>query len=171
MEASQSYIALCFDKIVLGRPRLVLLLVLIALSFLAVQAKNFKLDASADTLILEDDKDLHNTRTIVNRYGEQDFVVVTYTPEDDLFSEASLAEIDKLQSDLAGLGGVESVLSLLDMPLLESPKIPIKQLSSLVITLRSPEVDKNLARVEFQNSPIYHNLIVSPDLSTTSCFS
>ena len=168
MKTSQSCSASLFDKVVLGRPRLILLLILVAVFFLGIQAKKFKLDASADTLILEDDKDLHNTRTVVNRYGEQDFVVVTYRPKIDLFSDLSLANIAKLQADLAALDGIDSVRSLLDMPLLESPKIPIKELATLVITLRSPEVDKKLARVEFKHSPIYHNLIVSPDLSTTA---
>ncbi len=168
MKTSRSYSANLFDKVVLGRPRLILFLILIAVSFLGTQAKKFKLDASADTLILEDDEDLQNTRTVVSRYGEQDFVVVTYHPKSDLFDKVTLEHIDNLQSDLAEIRSIERVTSLLDMPLLESPKIPIKQLATKVITLRSSEVDKKLARIEFKNSPIYHNLVVSPDLSTTA---
>lgn len=168
MKASQSHSARLFDQLVLGHSRLILFITLVSVFFLGIQAKKFKLDASADTLILEDDQDLHNTRTVVNRYGEQDFVVVTYRPKDDLFSDTALENIAKLQSDLAQLSGVDSVNSLLDMPLLESPKIPIKQLATKIITLRSPDVDKKLARLEFKHSPIYHNLLVSPDLSTTA---
>ncbi|MFQ5588489.1 MAG: RND family transporter, partial [Nitrospiria bacterium] len=99
---------------------------------------------------------------------EQDFVVITYAPKGDLFSDETLERIANLQSDLEALQGVSSVLSMLDVPLLESPPIPLKELSTGVITLRSPKVDKALARREFQNSPIYQNLLVSPDLKTTA---
>ena len=168
MKPSQSLTARLFEHTVLAHPRIVLVLLLILMALLAYQAKNFRLDASADTLILEDDQDLRNTREIMNRYGEQDFVVVTYTPKNDLFSPDTLERIDKLQNDLNALEGVSSVFSLLDVPLLESPPIPIKELSGTLITLRSAEVDLQKARVEFQNSPIFQNLLVSPDLKTTA---
>jgi len=157
-----------FRQIVLGHPRTVLFVILVFMALLAYQAKNFQLDASADTLILEDDQDLRDTRTIINRYGEQDFVVITYSPKGDLFSDETLERIGRLQADLTTLEGVSSVLSLLDVPLLESPPIPIKELAKTVITLRSPRVNKALAKTEFQNSPIYQNLLVSPDLKTTA---
>ncbi|MFQ5597908.1 MAG: RND family transporter [Nitrospiria bacterium] len=153
---------------ILRRSRTVLIGLVLCIAFLAYQAKDFRLDASADTLILEDDKDLRYTRTIVNRYGEQDYVVVTYTTKTDLFSEKSLETIAELQADLEALDGVASVMSLLDVPLLESPPIPVKELSKKIVTLQTPEVDIALARMEFQNSPIYQNLLVSPDLETTA---
>ncbi len=168
MKPPQSLTSRLFNQIVLDHPKMVLIAILIFMAFLTVQAKNFQLDASADTLILEDDQDLRNTREVIKRYGEQDFVVVTYTPKDDLLSPASLEHITKLQNELAALQGIDSVLSLLDVPLLESPPIPIKELATTKITLRSAQVDLSKARIEFQNSPIYKNLLVSPDLKTTA---
>ncbi|MFQ5542896.1 MAG: RND family transporter [Nitrospiria bacterium] len=157
-----------FDKVVLARPKIILMLIVLSVSFLAIQAKNFRLDASADSLILEDDKALRSTREVINRYGDQDYVVVTYAPKGDLFSDATLKNIASLQADLSRLEGVSSVLSILDAPLLESPPVPIKELASNVMTLESEKVDKKLARIEIQNSPIYQNLLVSPDLKTTA---
>ncbi len=168
MTSSKSPIERLFDQTVLAHPRIVLAVILVFISFLGYQAKDFRLDASADTLILEDDQDLKNTREVVNRYGEQDFVVVTYSPKGELFSPETLDRIARLQTDLTALEGVSSVLSLLDVPLLESPLIPIKELAKTVITLRSPKADLQKARVEFQNSPIYQNLLISPDLKTTA---
>ncbi|MBN4054340.1 MMPL family transporter [Nitrospira defluvii] len=168
MNAKPSLTTRFFDRIILEWPRTVLVCILLFIAILAYQSKDFRLDASADTLILEDDRDLRYTRTILNRYGEQDFVVVTFTPNEDLFSDEVLETIARLQSDLAALQGVASVMSLLDVPLLESPPIPIKALGKAIMVLRSPDVDKALARVEFKNSPIYQNLIVSPDLKTTA---
>ncbi|MFQ5589488.1 MAG: RND family transporter, partial [Nitrospiria bacterium] len=87
MKTPQSLTERFFDRTVLAHPRIVLAAILILIAFLAYQAKNFQLDASADTLILEDDQDLRNTRTMIDRYGEQDFVVITYAPKGDLFSD------------------------------------------------------------------------------------
>lgn len=168
MKTPQSLTERLFNRVVLEHPRMVLAVILVFMGFMGYQAKNFRLDASADTLILEDDQALRATRETANRYGEQDFVVVTYSPKEDLFSTLPLDRIARLQSDLGALQGVSSVLSLLDVPLMESPPIPIKELASTVITLRSSQVDLIKARMEFQNSPIYQNLLVSPDLKTTA---
>ncbi|VAX33406.1 Exporter protein, RND family [hydrothermal vent metagenome] len=168
MKPTQSLTEGLFNRIVLKHPKIVLIAIFIFIAFMSYQAKNFRLDASADTLILEDDQDLRNTRDVIKRYGEQNFVVVTYTPKVDVFSPKTLGRIAQLQDDLNALEGVSSVLSLLDVPLLESPPIPLKELATNIITLRSPKVDLVLAKIEFQNSPIYQNMIVSPDLKTTA---
>ncbi len=157
-----------FDRILLARPRVVLACLLLFLSFLGIQAKGFRLDASSDSLILEDDKDLQNTHMVSERYGKQDFVVVTYTPKGDILSGTTLSTIKNLRDELRALDGVSSVVSILDVPLLESPPIPIKDLSSTLITLESPDVDTKLARIELKNSPIYQNLLISPDMKTTA---
>ena len=157
-----------FDRVVLGHPKTVILCVLIAVGFLMFQAQQFRLDASAETLVLENDEDLEYSRLIRSRYGEQDFLVLTYTPKDDLLSEKTLASIGRLRRDLKLLDNVTSVLSILDVPLLESPPIPLKELSGDLPTLETPTVDRELARAELRESPLYKNLLVSSDLKTTA---
>ncbi len=168
MNVSFSLITRCFDRSVLEYPKLVILLLLMIVSFLGYQSVNFKLDASAETLLLEDDKDLHYSRIINSRYGQQDYLLITYAPKGDLFSDKALADLKRLRDELRKLDRIYSVVSILDVPLLESPPIPIKELASNVRTLESPDVDKTLARIEFRNSPIYQNLLISPDLKTTA---
>ncbi len=157
-----------FDKIVLEYPKLVIICFLIVTSFLGYKATDFKLDASAETLVLEDDKDLRYSRLINSRYGENDFLFVTYTPEDDLFSDNALGKLKRLRNELRKLKSVSSVVSILDVPLLESPLVPIKELASNVQTLESATVDKRLAKIELSKSPIYQNLLISPDLKTAA---
>jgi hypothetical protein len=157
-----------FDKIILEYPKLVIICFLVVTSFLGYKTKDFKLDASAETLVLEDDKDLRYSRLIISRYGENDFLFVTYTPKDDLFSDNALAKIKQLRDELRKLKSVSSVISILDVPLLESPPVPIKELASGVQTLESPTVDKRLAKIELSESPIYQNLLISPDLKTAA---
>jgi predicted RND superfamily exporter protein len=157
-----------FDKVILGWPRLVIVFLFIVISFLGYHSKDFRLDASSETLVMEGDKDLEYSRLINSRYDVSDYLVVTYAPKEDLFSEKTLNRLGQLKEDLEKVQGVESVLCILNVPLLESPLVPIKELASNIKTLESPEVDLELARKEFQNSPLYRDLLVSPDLKTTS---
>jgi predicted RND superfamily exporter protein len=93
---------------------------------------------------------------------------VTYAPKDDLFSDKSLAKLKRLRDEFKQLERVSTVVSILDTPLLESPPMPVKELATNFQTLDSPTIDRDLARIEFKNSPLYQNLLVSPDLKTTA---
>ena len=157
-----------YDRLLLAYPKTFLLMILLVVAVLGYEARKLEIDASAETLILEDDKDLQFTRQVSTRYGSSDFLVISYVPRDDLFSDEVLNDLTLLSSELKALDGVESVISILNVPLLESPPRPIKELVRDIPTLESPQVDRELARKEFQNSPIYRNLLVSPDLSTTA---
>ncbi len=119
-------------------------------------------------MVLENDKDLKFSRLINSRYGESDYLIIAYTPKGDLFSAESLTRIKTLRDELSGLKRVSSVVTILDVPLLESPPVPVKELATNIRTLESPTVDIELARNEFRTSPIYNNLLVSPDLKTTA---
>jgi predicted RND superfamily exporter protein len=159
---------LFFDKVILKHPGLVILCLLIVVFFLAFHSKDFRLDASAETLVLENDQDLQYSRLINSRYGEQDYLIMIYSPKDDLFSDKVLANLARLKDELEQLKFVSSVVSILDVPLLESPPVPIKELAGSIQTLGSPTVVKKMARIEFSESPIYRDLLVSPDLKTTA---
>lgn len=157
-----------YDRVILPFPKTVLLIMFMLVGILGLQARNLEIDASAETLILEDDKDLQFTRLINERYGSSDFLIISYSPTDDLLSDKTLKDIGDLRDKLTTLEGIESVTTILDVPLLESPPRPIKELVSDVPTLQSPTIDKKLARRELLTSPIYRNLLVSPDLRTTA---
>jgi predicted RND superfamily exporter protein len=157
-----------FDKVILERPRLILLCLLAVVSFLGYRAKDFKLDASTETLILETDQDLRYSQIIKSRYGGHDYLLMTYTPKDDLFSDEGLAKLARLRDELRQLKNVSSVVSILDAPLLESPPVPVRELVARIQTLESATVDRRLAKIEFSSSPLYQKLLVSPDLKTTA---
>jgi predicted RND superfamily exporter protein len=157
-----------YDKIILEWPKLVILGLLAVFVFLGYRAKDFQLDASAETLILETDIDFKYARLITSRYGSHDYLLVTYAPKDDLFSDKSLAKLKRLRDEFKQLERVSTVVSILDTPLLESPPMPVKELATNFQTLDSPTIDRDLARIEFKNSPLYQNLLVSPDLKTTA---
>ena len=136
-----------FDRVVLEYPRLVCLCVLVVVGFFSFQARHFRLDASAEKFVLDNDEDLRYTRLINSRYGNDDFLVLTYTPKEELFSQEALANLAKLRDELTFVKSIESVVSILDVPLLESPPVPLKELTANLPTLRSPAVDMDLARI------------------------
>ncbi len=157
-----------YDKLILNYPGIIIVCILAAIAFLGYKARDFKLDASAETLLLESDEDLRYSRLIKSRYGGYDYLLMTYTPRADLFSDEVLEDLAQLKKELIQIDSVSSVVTILDIPLLESPPVPVKELIANLQTLQSPTVDRELARAELQNSPLYRNLLVSPDLKTTA---
>ncbi|HUT30257.1 MAG TPA: MMPL family transporter [Sedimentisphaerales bacterium] len=157
-----------FDRVVMQHPKTVIVCMLAVVGFLTLGVKDFRLDASAETLVLENDRDLRYSRLISSRYGQHDFLVLTYAPRGDLFSTETLAALARLRNDLTLLECVESALSILDVPLFESPRRSVKELTGDLLTLESPEVDRDLAREELRNSPLYRELLISADLRTTA---
>ncbi|MGR8949044.1 MAG: efflux RND transporter permease subunit [Gammaproteobacteria bacterium] len=157
-----------YTALVLHRPNLTLALLATTLFVLALGARNFHLDVSAESLVLENDADLVYYRSITSRYGSDDYLIATYTPQSDLFSEDSLGKLKALRDELAALERVASVASLLDVPLLKSPPIAFAELSRGVRTLESADVDKKLAQQELTTSEFYRNRLVSPDGQTTA---
>lgn len=163
-----SLIARFYDTIVIRHPVLVIAFLLCGVTALGYFAKDFKIDASAETLVQENDESLRYARKIYARYGIEDFLIIAYSPEKDLLSDQTLARIAGLRDEIISMERVESVITILDVPLLESPPVPIAELAGDLRTLASADVDRELARHELKNSPLYRNLLVSPDLKTTA---
>ena len=157
-----------YEDFILRHSLVVSLVLLTILLLLGYEARKLEVDASAETLVLEDDEDLRLTRILNERYQSPDFLVITFTPRGDLLSDRNLNYLQQLKDDLNKLEQVESVVSILDVPLLQSPPRPLKTLLQDIPTLQSPGIDKELAREEFLNSPIYQNLLVSADFRTTA---
>ena len=154
----------------IDRPVVALGLVFIPVVFFAFHAPDLKLDASSESIILEHDKALKYYRASREIYGSDDFLIVVYAPRDDLFAPSSLAHLKKLRDELAGIDSVETVLSILDVPLVNSPKVSLSELrdGEGIRTLETPGIDRELARKEFLESPVYQNHIISADGRTTA---
>ena len=117
-----------YDKLVLKNPWLVLLIITLVCIAAGYYATDFKLDASADSLVLEHDESLRYYRSIRARYGSDDSLIVTYTPAGDLFSPEVLADLEQLRNKLEALERVESVVSILNVPLISSPPVSLNEL-------------------------------------------
>ena len=153
---------------VLKFPLYVILFILALTAALASQLPQLKIDASSDALTLEYDEDLDYFRKISKRYQAGDFLVVTYRPEGELFDDSTLAHLSRLRESLLQVDGVVGANSILDVPLLYSPKVSLSDVTSGIKTLRDEGVDRELARQEFSRSPIYKNMLLGPDGKTTA---
>ncbi len=158
-----------YENSILLRPVTSIAFVILIAIAMGFGLPNFKLDASADSLTLENDTALAYYRESLQKYGSSDFLVVTYTPyTGDLFDDKSLQTLDKMHKELEKVDGVASVLSMMNVPLLYSPKITVSQLKDPPRTLSLPNIDRDMVRKEFLESPIYKNLILSKDGQTTA---
>lgn len=157
-----------YDRLVLLKPALSLFVLAVLCAVFSYWIKDFRVDASSDTLVLEHDEDVRYFRSMSALYANGDFAVVTYTPPEGLFSEASLKRLKLVREDLKKLKRVSSVVTLLDVPLLRNPPGNFKDLKKNLKTLESPQADLNFAIEEFRQSPIYQKLLVSEDLNSTA---
>ncbi len=149
-------------------PKIVLAILAILIGGLSTQYSKLHLDASADSLVLEGDQALEIYRDINKRYGSEDFLVVTFSPREPLFSESSLSTLQSLRDELEQLKEVSSVITILDVPLLYSPPVKLSELSQGIRYLSEPSTDRSLAKAEFLNSPLYSQLLTNQNLDTTA---
>ena len=162
-------ISFIYRQYLLGHPVLALLFLAVILAISATNIKNFTLDASADTLILEDDQDLKIFRNITERYQSSDFMILTLTDKNkNIFSSDTLRLIDTLSREISTVENIDSVTSITNIPLVTSSDKPLTELINNIPNILSEDVDRNRAKEEILTSPIYKDLVISSDAKTTA---
>ena len=155
-------------RMLVSAPKLSLALALILCAFLSAFVPKLAIDASTQTLLLENDKDLELWRDITKRYEIPNTLVIAYTPNSDLLSQSSISTLAALSKDLAQIKGVKSVFSMLDAPLLLSSGLKFSDLLGIIPTLKDSNASKEAIKAEFLSSPFYKNSLVSSDFKTTA---
>jgi len=153
-----------YEFIVFGKPRLVILALSLFVAFFAWHAQNFRLDASADSLLLENDPVLEFSREVSERYGTGDSVIVAYTPKNDLFDRSSLSRLTQLRDDLLSIPRVDAVDSILNVPVFGDT--PLTGISEDYLTILDEEQDLQLAQEEIMANPVFQNALLSLDGNT-----
>ena len=140
---------------------------LFALSIISIIGlPRFKLDASSDTLLLDNDPDLKIYRENSRKYGSSDFLVIAFTPNKDIFTNETISLLENLVGKLKEVDGISNVLSLFDVPLLSYSEQSINELAENVVTLSTDDVDLTKAKYEFETNEVYRGLLISKDLKT-----
>ncbi len=156
-----------YQKNIIEKPTLVFLLLLISLIFFGYFSKNFRLDASSDTLLIEGDPDLKYLNEISERYGAKEFLVLTYTPNGEMISSESIKNLLSLKQEIQKLDWVHNVITLLDIPLLNSTDQSLLERLKNFKSLKDKDVDKIRGFQEIKNSPVFRNFVISEDGKTS----
>ena len=156
-----------YKKLVIDFPKVTLLFLAILIGFSFYHAKNFNLDASSDALLLEGDPDLRYLREVNETYGSKDFLVLTYSPVSSFTEKETILNIQLLKSKIEKLTWVDSVITVIDVPLLKSTDEGLMERLKNYKTLAYPEIDRKRGFDEIINSPIYKNYVISEDGKTS----
>ena len=156
-----------YKKLVIDFSKLTLLLIASIIIFSLYHAKNFNLDASSDALLLEGDKDLKYLREVNQRYGSKDFLVLTYSPVSSFIEKETILNLQLLKSKIEKLTWVDSVITIIDVPLLKSTDEGLMDRLKNYKTLAYPEIDRKRGFEEIINSPIYKDYVISEDGKTS----
>ncbi|MGA1940842.1 efflux RND transporter permease subunit [Arcobacter sp. YIC-310] len=157
-----------YDRIIFKYPIAVIISLLLAVGILGYYSTKLEIDASAETLLLDDDKDLKFVREVSKRYHNPNFLLVTFSPNDDLLSSNSLETIKNMSDDFLQIDAITKVTSILNVPLLQSPVKPIASLVDGVNKIEDGNFNKELVKKEFLNSELYTNTLVSETYKTTA---
>ncbi len=156
-----------YQNLVLKKTKIIFCILIFTLVGFGFFSKDFKLDASSDTLLIEGDPDLKYLREVTERYGAKDFLVLTFTPNDPLTSENSINNLLSLKYKLQSLDWVYNVITLLDIPLLNNSDAPLQERLENFVTLKDKNVDKERGFQEILDSPVFRNFVISEDGGTT----
>ena len=156
-----------YKKIVIDYSKITLLLLTFLVIFSLFQSKNFNLDASSDALLLEGDPDLKYLREVNKTFGSKDFLVLTYTPISSFTDKETILNLQLLKSKIEKLSWVDSVITVIDVPLLKSTDEGLMDRLKNYKTLAYPEIDRKRGFDEIINSPIYKNYVISEDGKTS----
>ncbi len=156
-----------YQNFILSRPKITILFILIVVVFFGYKSKDFRLDASSETLLIEGDPDLKYLQEINEKFGAKEFLVLTLTPKEEITSQNTINNILSLKYKIQSLNWVHNTITILDIPLLNSSDEPLMDRIKNFRTLKDDNIDKERGFQEILNSPVFKNFIISEDSKTT----
>ncbi len=152
---------------ILKNPKFIFIILVITLISFGYYSKDFRLDASSETLLIEGDPDLKYLQEISKRYGSKEFLILTYTPNEGMISDTSINNLLSLKYKIQSLDWVHSVITLLDIPLLNSSDEPLQERLKNFKTLKDEDIDRDRGFKEILGSPVFRNFVISEDGKTS----
>ena len=160
-------LAQIYKKNIIQKQKFIFFILLCFFLLFSYYSKNFRLDASSETLLIEGDPDLKYLNEINERYGSKEFLILTYTPEEDMTSDNSVNNLLSLKYKIQSLDWVHNVITILDIPLLNIKDETLTEKLQNFSTLKSEGVDRNEGFNEILNSPVFRNFVISEDGKTS----
>ncbi len=137
------------------------LFVLVTLSVILFSwIDKFRFDASSETLVLEDDLSYELYEEMNDRFSSSEFLVVALIDQ-DIFSNQGLINLRKLEAKLEDVINVSNVISILDAPLFEQPKLSLVKSATNDKYLLVDDLNLISAKQELIESPLFNQLIIN----------
>ena len=160
-------LAQIYKKNIIEKPRFIFFILICFLLIFTYYSKNFRLDASSETLLIEGDPDLKYLNEVNKRYGSKEFLILTYAPNEEITSDNSVNNLLSLKYKIQSLDWVYNVITILDIPLLNTKDETLNDKLQNFSTLKSEGVDREEGFNEILNSPVFKNFVISEDGKTT----
>ncbi|ULO01719.1 RND superfamily transporter [Campylobacter sp. RM5004] len=106
---------------------------------LSYYSTKIQVEAKSTSFFLEDDKDLKLFNESIKTFGSQDFLVLAYKSDKDVFND--IAKLQEIEKKLLKIKGIKSTLSILNAPLFLSDEKSINDGANLVKA--KEEISKN----------------------------
>lgn len=155
-------------RLIVAFPKITLALFTALALFFGYYSTKLEIDASSQTLLLDNDKDLQIWREVSKRYETPNFLVLAYTPAGDLLAPETIRKIAQMDAAFSKLDFVASVTDITNVPLLLNKGGGMSELLKHIPTLTDADVNLTAARREFATSPFYASNLVSADFRTTA---
>ena len=156
-----------YQNFILKNPKVIFALLIVVILNFGYYSKDFRLDASSETLLIEGDPDLTYLKEVSKRYGSKDFLILTYTPNEGMITDSSINNLLSLKYKIQSLNWVHSVITLLDIPLLDNSDAPLQERLESFKTLKDEGVDRERGFKEILNSPVFRNYVISKNGNTS----
>ncbi len=156
-----------YQNFILKNPKSIVTILLIVVLSFGYYSKDFRLDASSETLLIDGDPDLKYLQEVSERYGSKEFLILTYTPDEGMVTDVSINNLLSLKYKIQSLDWVHSVVTLLDIPLLNSSDTPLQERLTNFKTLKDDEIDRDRGFNEILSSPVFRNFVISEDGKTS----
>ena len=160
-------LAQLYQNFILKNSKTIFALLIIAIISFGYYSKDFRLDASSETLLIEGDPDLIYLKEVTERYGSKDFLILTYTPNEGMITDNSINNLLSLKYKIQSLNWVHSVITLLDVPLLSNSNASLQERLEKFKTLKDEDVDRDRGFKEILNSPVFRNFVISENGNTS----
>ena len=150
------------------------LFILISITFIILlisvfNIKNFRIDASSDTLVAQDDEDFIYFNTYSELFNSKNFLLLAVENRDKIDLNF-IKNFKNISAKILELEQVSSIFSFIDAPILLSNNTSLNNLSSDSIdTLNNnPKLEIRKVIDEFIKNPVYLNQIINEEGSVFS---
>ncbi len=152
-----------YNKYWIAHPWFALVLLIVLLGAMSLGLQGFRLDASTDSLLLEDDPSLQAFKKTQANYPEgEEFIVILYKPDNkNAVSASSIDILHSLTESLKKIEGVSNVRSLLDLPLLYDERLTLTSISKYSQNLLDEGIDLDKAKHHLTQSPLFKDLLIN----------